>query len=85
MRHITHTDPAANLPRPMLVDAWTLPHQRRERVDANIRRAIGDLRALALEDTVFPETYAAMARCFEAALELLNAVEDFDTSHSVKA
>ena len=53
-----------------------LPWQRRERADANIRRAIGELRALAVEDTPFGTQYRAMADAFESALGLLDAIED---------
>lgn len=54
-----------------------LPWQRRERCDANIRRAITELRALAVEDAVFGTQYRAMADAFQSALGLLDAIEDF--------
>lgn len=53
-----------------------LPWQRRERTDANIRRAISDLRALAAEDVLFAAQYRAMADAFQSALSLLDAIED---------
>jgi hypothetical protein len=56
-----------------------LPWMRRQRIDSNIRRSIGELRALALEDTDFSRSYVAMAAAFEGAIELLDAISDWDT------
>ena len=60
-------------------DMWELPWMRRERADANIRRAIGDLRALAIEDPEFMAAYRAMADAFDASVRLLDAIEDWDS------
>lgn len=83
MRELSHSDPTAFLPPPKMLEhelreVSTLPWQRRERADANIRRAIGDLRALALEDTPWSQQYHAMAEAFESAVRLLDAIEDAD-------
>jgi hypothetical protein len=61
-----------------------LPWMRRERVDANIRRATFELRELAAEDTVWQSYYLAMADTFDAALLLLNTIEDAADKFSVK-
>lgn len=64
-----------------------LPWMRRERCDANIRRAINELRALALEDTDYFAHYLSMAETFEAAVKLLDAIEDvsyLSGGHSVR-
>ena len=55
-----------------------LPWMRRERADANIRYAVGELRALALEDPVFTRHYLLMAELFSKCLQLLNEIEDFE-------
>ena len=90
MREISHSDEWAELPArkprpgdPFLAD---LPWMRRERADANIRHAIGDLRALALEDPGWTRQYQTLADCFESALELINAIEDvgFAEQFSIK-
>ena len=85
MRDLRHDDPLACLP-PRMMEAVgedkadrmfnDLPWMRRERADANIRRAIADLRKLAVEDTGFAPQYRAMADTFESALNLLNVIED---------
>ena len=54
-----------------------LPWMRRERVDMNIRAAIGDLRALSVEDGQWFPQYRALADAFEAAIKLIDAIEDF--------
>ncbi len=75
MRDLSHKD-ATELPPPMPCLLNELAWARRERADANIRRAIGELRALAVEDVLFTEQYRAMADAFESALELINTIED---------
>lgn len=70
-------EPAEGTLIPMADLSWA----RRERVDANIRRAIGDLRALAVEDTMFMSSYRAMADAFDACVQLLDTIEDV---HSVR-
>ena len=62
-----------------------LPWARRERADANIRRAIWELEALAVEDTELTRYYLALADLFNKGLRILNAIEDYDERlHSVK-
>ena len=81
MREVHHTDPDAVMP-PRMND---LPWMRRERADGNIRRAIGELRALAVEDKLWAVQYRAMADAFESAIGLLDAIEDYGhPGHSVK-
>jgi hypothetical protein len=58
------------------VNVAELPHRRRARADANIRRSVGDLRALAVEDPMWQEFYEAIADTFESALKILDAIED---------
>lgn len=91
MREISHLSPQATLPPPKhvkLINSYTplteLPWMRRERCDANIRRAIGELRALAIEDSGWQVQYRSMADAFEAGLLLLNAIEDLDGNYSVR-
>lgn len=76
-----HLVPRIGYPRPVmaereLVAVTDLPWMRRGRVDSNIRRAIGDLRALAVEDDTFASSYRAMAEAFDACVKLLDAIED---------
>jgi lauroyl/myristoyl acyltransferase len=59
-----------------------LPWMRRERADANIRHAIGELKALAVEDTGWAGYYRAMAETLEAAIKVLDAIEDHDDPFS---
>jgi DNA-binding SARP family transcriptional activator len=59
-----------------------LPWVRRERADANIRRAIWELRALAREDEAWVLQYRSLADAFEAAIALLDAIEDTEDSYS---
>jgi hypothetical protein len=79
MREVSHLVPEVPLPprRDALVN--DLPWMRRERADANIRRAIGELRALAVEDSVWVPQYLALADAFESAVSLLDAIEDFES------
>lgn len=53
-----------------------LPWMRRERIDSHTRRAIYELRSLSLEEPVWASTYGALADTFEAAANLIQAVED---------
>jgi hypothetical protein len=55
---------------------------RRERADANIRRAIFELRALSREDTGWAVQYGCLADAFEAAISLLDAIEDTEDNFS---
>ena len=83
MNEVRHDDPLAVMP-PTMAEALDepprriteLPWMRREKADANIRRAIAELRALAVEDDRFTPQYRAMADTFESALDLLNTIED---------
>jgi hypothetical protein len=59
-----------------------LPWMRRERADANIRRAIFELRALAREDSGWAVQYGCLADAFEAAISLLDAIEDTEDNFS---
>jgi hypothetical protein len=59
-----------------------LPWMRRERADANIRRAIFELRALAREDEGWAVQYRSLADAFEAAIALLDAIEDTEDNFS---
>jgi hypothetical protein len=58
------------------VPMFQLPWMRRERADSNIRHAIGELRALAVEDDRWKEQYRSLADAFESALMLLDAIEN---------
>lgn len=71
MREVSHINPLVSLPTPI----HDLPWARRERADTNIRRAISELRALAVEDIPFTEAYEAMADAFESSLALLDVIE----------
>lgn len=85
--HDRDTELPPPMPRRLTAPLSELPWMRREKADANTRRAISELRALAVEDTVFTEQYRAMADAFESALELLNLIEDLEAlppSFSIK-
>lgn len=80
MREVSHLGSAGLPPRmlPQVDEAavMDLAWARRERADANVRRAVGELRALAVEDGLWARQYLAMADAFESALQLLDAIED---------
>jgi hypothetical protein len=59
-----------------------LPWMRRERADANIRRAIHELRALSREDERWLLQYRSLADTFEAAIALLDLIEDTEDDYS---
>ena len=84
MREISHLSPLAGLPAPMTKPLRDLPWMRRERADISIRAAVGELRALAVEDGVWMPQYVALADAFEAALRLIDAIEDADDGFSVR-
>jgi hypothetical protein len=63
----------------MMTDAplvHELPWMRRERCDANIRRAIAELRDLARCGDGYVVQYTSLADAFESAIKLLDAIED---------
>jgi hypothetical protein len=82
VREISHLGSATELPPPMPLRE--LPWMRRERIDADLRRAIHELRALVKEDSRWDVQYEALADALEGAVLLIDAIEDFDNRHSVR-
>ena len=61
---------------------YELPWVRRERADSHFRKALAEIQALIAEDPAWTRQYETLAYGIEAAISLLDLIEDVESQRA---